>query len=210
MKRLSLLLTLVMLFVAVMTIPTYAFIVEEPDGTEHPATVADPKTKSDFSLNKYCKLLETWSKDGKSFGFEDMKYPDFYGGMWFTDDGGLEIAVVGLDEQTKKYFSDIIDITDVTFVKAKYSYSDIYLENKRISEMMINPKTEAQKAISSVGIGKNTILLTFNCGSIAEAEAYSKSITSFDVQVEAGAVSEAEPIITVEDPVESNIIFEEL
>lgn len=209
-RRLSLLIAAAILFAVVIATPIYAFTVVEPDGTEHPAIVTDPKTKLDFSMNKYCKLLSTWSKDGKSYEFEDMIYPDFYGGMWLTDDGGLEIAVVDLDEQTKKYFSDIIDITDVTLVKAKYSYSAIYLENKRISELMMNPETEAQRAISSVGIGKNTILLTFNCGSIAAAEEYAKSITSFDVWIEAGMVTEAEPIITVEDPVESNIIYEEL
>lgn len=101
-------------------------------------------------------------------------------------------------------FSDIIDITDVTFVEAKYSYSAIYLENKRISELMTNPKTEAEKAIGGVGIGKNTIFIMFNCDSIAQAEEYAKSITSFDVVVQTGM------IISVEEPVECVDVFSEV
>lgn len=192
------------ILVALMAVQMYAFSVVEPDGTEHFVYITNPETRKDSSTNKYNKLMSIWSKDGKSSEFDDMNYPDFYGGMWFGDDGGLEIAVVGLNEQKKKYFSDIIDITDVTFVEAKYSYSAIYLENKRISELMENPKTEAEKAIGGVGIGKNTIFIMFNCDSMAQAEEYAKSITSFDVIVQTGM------IISVEEPVECVDVFSEV
>ncbi len=190
--------------VALMAVQMCAFSVVEPDGTEHFVYITNPETRKDSSTNKYNKLMSIWSKDGKNSEFANMNYPDFYGGMWFGDDGGLEIAVVELNELTKKYFSDIIDITDVTFVEAKYSYSAIYLENKRISELMTNPKTEAEKAIGGVGIGKNTIFIMFNCDSIAQAEEYAKSITSFDVVVQTGM------IISVEEPVECVDVFSEV
>ncbi len=192
------------ILVALMAVQMCAFSVVEPDGTEYFVYITNPETRKDSSTNKYNKLMSIWSKDGKSSEFDDMNYPDFYGGMWFGDDGGLEIAVVGLNEQKKKYFSDIIDITDVTFVEAKCSYSAIYLENKRISELMENPKTEAEKAIGGVGIGKNTIFIMFNCDSIAQAEEYAKSITSFDVVVQTGM------IISVEEPVECVDVFSEV
>lgn len=192
------------ILVALMAVQMCAFSVVEPDGTEHFVYITNPETRKDSSTNKYNKLMSIWSKDGKNSEFANMNYPDFYGGMWLGDDGGLEIAVVGLNEQKKKYFSDIIDITDVTFVEAKYSYSAIYLENKRISELMTNPKTEAEKAIGGVGIGKNTIFIMFNCDSMAQAEKYAESITSFDVVVQTGM------IISVEEPVECVDVFSEV
>lgn len=192
------------ILVALMAVQMCAFSVVEPDGTEHFVYITNPETRKDSSTNKYNKLMSIWSKDGKNSEFANMNYPDFYGGMWLGDDGSLEIAVVGLNEQTKKYFSDIIDITDVTFVEAKCSYSAIYLENKRISELMENPKTEAEKAIGGVGIGKNTIFIMFNCDSMAQAEEYAKSITSFDVVVQTGM------IISVEEPVECVDVFSEV
>lgn len=192
------------ILVALMAVQMCAFSVVEPDGTEYFAYITNPETRKDSSTNKYNKLMSIWSKDGKNSEFANMNYPDFYGGMWLGDDGSLEIAVVGLNEQTKKYFSDIIDITDVTFVEAKCSYSAIYLENKRISELMENPKTEAEKAIGGVGIGKNTIFIMFNCDSMAQAEEYAKSITSFDVVVQTGM------IISVEEPVECVDVFSEV
>lgn len=203
MKRSLIFSRLIALIFAIVLILSFAlsanaFTLVEPDGTEHLAQT-DPKTKLDFSENKYNEIMYKWSKDGISTEFEDMNYPDFYGGMRLADDGGLEIAVVGLNDEIKKYFSDIIDLTDVSFVEVSHSYNELVMEKQRISGLMMNPQTDAQRAIGAVGIGEYHVCIWMDCDSMALAEEYVKSITSFDCIIELGSIS---PAIPVDEPLE--------
>lgn len=182
-----------------MALSVHAILVTEPDGTVHGADGASIGEKSHLSYEKYSKLTRTWAKDWTSTEFEDMNYPDFYGGMRLADDGGLEIAVVELNEKIKKYFADIIDLTDVSFVEVSYSYNELVREKQRISDLMLNPQTDAQRAIGGVGIGEYHVCIWMDCNSMSMAEEYVKSFTNFDCTIELGTIS---PVIPIEEPLE--------
>lgn len=197
-KWLLALITAVMLTAFVVK-PIYAVTVIETNSTEQSTYISQPQIKYDSSYYMYTKLIRTWSKDGISTEFEDMNYPDFYGGMLMRAEGGLIIGVVELNEQIEKYFSDIIDTTDVIFVEVPHSYNELVREKDRIVDLMWNPQTDAEKCISSVGFPANRmccIWLCLDCDSMSQAEEYAKSITDFDVVLELGKG------IIIEDPME--------
>ena len=85
----------------------------------------DLQEKESIAIDKYNKLLLTWAYDPKHPSDTNADFPSFYGGSYLDANKELIIMVTILNEEIERYFSEIIDMTDVRLEIVNSSYSEL-------------------------------------------------------------------------------------
>jgi len=74
------------------------------------------------SNEKLAKLLASFGSEPMPENYERPTYPEYYGGGYITEQGGLVIYVYGDLEKGKKAVVSLIGDDNIEFREAKYSY----------------------------------------------------------------------------------------
>ena len=117
------------------------------------------------ALDKYNKLLLSWSYDG-IVSDTCAEFPAFYGGAYLNEKKELVIQVTSLSDEIKRYFSDIIDTNNVAFEVVEISYDELLKEHSRIEQILYKEKkNDLEKMIVGVGMSvmNNSIKIYLDC-----------------------------------------------
>lgn len=117
------------------------------------------------ALDKYNKLLLSWSYDG-IVSDTCAEFPAFYGGAYLNEKKELVIQVTSLSDEIKRYFSDIIDTNNVVFEVVETSYAELLKEHSRIEQILYKEKkNDLEKMIVGVGMSvmNNSVKLYLDC-----------------------------------------------
>lgn len=133
---------------AVMICPAASQASAEPSLVFAGEKIIDEKTtrrikESDSSL-QYEELMDSFEETETG----ELIYPDYYGGSYIDDDGGLVVCIVAANAEEKKYASknikEAINASDFKIKNVKYSYNELeemmeylnrYKQNTRDSEI---------------------------------------------------------------------------
>lgn len=106
---------------------------------------------------KYTKLINSFGTTLNRFGEESPKYPDFYGGAYFSDSGKLTLYIYGDFDRGKEAVTSVIGSSDVEFKKADYSYKYLSDIAEDIYMYVLNEKESvALRSIGSFGVMDKT------------------------------------------------------
>ena len=160
----------------------------EMDFREHEISFENQNEKETESNAKYIALLTEWAYDKQNISDTHANFPEFYGGAYINDEANLVILVTNLTDETKDYFGTIIDLENVFFETADYSFATLIAEHDLIREKIVQNADDANiSKIISVGISipKNSIeLYVLPPNTSDNAEKYyadvKKSVTTFD------------------------------
>ena len=120
------------------------------------------QAKENIANDKYNTLLAKWAYNPNFIDDVNANFPSFYGGAYIDENKELVIQVTKLDDDIRKYFSDMIDVTDTRFEVVKYSFENLKAEKDNIvKKMNSNSKDDLISSISGVGISfmKNSVSL---------------------------------------------------
>jgi len=117
------------------------------------------QAKENIANDKYNTLLAKWAYNPNFIDDVKANFPLFYGGAYIDENKELVIQVTKLDDDIRKYFSDMIDLTDTRFEVVKYSFEKLKAEKDNIVKKMNS--TSKDDLISSMGISfsKNSVSL---------------------------------------------------
>lgn len=130
---------------------------------------------------KYETLINSFGTVVNRFGNEIPKYPDFYGGSYFSEHGKFIIYIHGDFEEGKRAVISLIGNDDIEFKKAEYSYQYLCDISDEIVDYLLQNKTsDVAQTISSFGVMDNTNTVEVRLIDLddAKAEMFSKTVSN--------------------------------
>ena len=105
-----------------------------------------------ISLQKYNNLIKFWCGNTRLADEAVAEYPDFYGGAYLDEKHSLVLLVTSDEDAATAYFSDLIDMENVSVKTVQYNYRTLLAEQARIASLIPTFEGEAIKRITGVGI----------------------------------------------------------
>ena len=110
------------------------------------------EAKEDNANQKYNLLLKEWSRDKEYVDDAYADFPSFYGGAYIDSNKNLVILLTEINKNNIKYFGELIELTDVVFEEAKYSYTELVKEKDAATEQMMLRREEYNDVVVGVGV----------------------------------------------------------
>ena len=123
-----------------------------PSGVHPTALGGEAAQMEQISLQKYNDLIKFWCGNTGLADEAAAEYPDFYGGAYLDEKRSLVLLVTSDEDAAAAYFSDLIDMENVSIKTVKYNYKTLLAEQARIASLIPTYEGEAIKRITGVGI----------------------------------------------------------
>ena len=154
-----------------------ATVIAVDSGTMTPLS-EEMQIKECIAVDKYNVLLKYWAYDPEHIDDFNANYPYFYGGAYINDNKDLVIQVTSSIDEARKYFSEIIDIENISFENVQFSFADLKEQHKIITDKMGSYDVFVS-SISGVGLSipENSVVLYVNTNERgSEAEEFITSV----------------------------------
>lgn len=86
------------------------------------------------------KLIESFGTVNNRFSQEVPRYPNYYGGAYVTEKGGLVVLIQGDQQSGEKAIQSVIGSGNVEFKVAKYSYSYLTALMDELNDLALRKK----------------------------------------------------------------------
>lgn len=118
--------------------------------------------REEAAIEKYNKLLETWSKDKLVVSDVSGDFPSFYGGAYINGNKDLVVQITDNSTEVKSYFEELIGKTGIVFEKVEYSFERLLDEKEMIEKELSNIN-------NSTSLNSKDLVAKVNCSGVGLA-----------------------------------------
>lgn len=130
---------------------------------------------------KLTHLIESFGTTRNRFQEEVPKYPEYYGGAYITEQGGLTILLHGDQRKGKQAVNVVIGSSSIEFREAQYSYVQLNETMDRLNDFVINrTKSDALGNFNLFSLmdSENRIVVYLNDYSDSRIEEFKKNVSN--------------------------------